>query len=36
MFLKLFKNVMIMNIKIKNILDIIEFSKYMEPNKFIH
>jgi hypothetical protein len=32
-FLKLFLNAMIMNIKIKNILDIIKISKYMEPNK---
>jgi hypothetical protein len=34
-FLKLFLNEMIMNIKIQNILDIIEISKYMEPNKCI-
>ncbi len=32
MFLKLFLNAMIMNIKIQNILDIIEISKSMEPN----
>jgi len=35
-FLKLFPNVMIRNIKIHNILDIIQISKPMEPNKFIH
>jgi len=34
-FLKLFLNEMIMNIKIQNILDIIEISKSMEPNKCI-
>jgi hypothetical protein len=32
MFLKLFLNAMIMNIKIQNILDIIGISKSMEPN----
>jgi hypothetical protein len=36
MFLKLFQNEMIKNIKVHNILDIIEISKYMEPNKCIH
>jgi hypothetical protein len=36
MFLKLFLNEMIRNIKIHNILDIIEISKSMEPNKCIH
>jgi hypothetical protein len=36
MFLKLFLNVMIKNIKIYNIRDIIETSKSMEPNKCIH
>jgi hypothetical protein len=35
MFLKLFLNVMIKNIKIHNILDIIEISKSMKPNKCI-
>jgi hypothetical protein len=35
MFLKLFKNAMIRNIKIKNIFNIIDISKYMEPNKCI-
>jgi hypothetical protein len=35
-FLKLFINAMIKNIKIHNILDIIGFSKSMEPNKCIH
>jgi hypothetical protein len=34
-FLKLFVNAIIMNIKIHNILDIIEISKSMEPNKCI-
>jgi hypothetical protein len=34
MFLNFFKNAMIKNIKIKiYIIDIIEISKYMEPNK---
>jgi hypothetical protein len=33
-FLKLFLNAMIKNIKIHNILDIIQISKYIEPNKF--
>jgi len=32
MFLKLFLNAMIRNIKIHNILDIIRISKSMEPN----
>ncbi len=27
---------MIKNINIKNILDMIKISKYMEPNKYIH
>jgi hypothetical protein len=31
-----FLNAMIKNIKIHNILDIIEISKSMEPNKCIH
>jgi hypothetical protein len=35
-FLKLFLNVMIKNIKIHNILDIIEISKSMELNKCRH
>jgi hypothetical protein len=35
-FLKLFPNVMIRNIKIHNILNIIEISKPKEPNKYIH
>jgi hypothetical protein len=35
MFLKLFLNAMIRNIKIHNILDVIGFSKFMEPNKCI-
>jgi hypothetical protein len=35
MFLKLFLNVMIKKIKIHNIFDIIEISKFMKPNKFI-
>jgi len=34
-FSKLFINAMIRNIKIHNILDIIEISKFMEPNKCI-
>ncbi len=33
--MKFFLNALIMNIKIHNILDIIEISKSMEPNKFI-
>jgi hypothetical protein len=33
MFLKLFFNAMIRNIKIQNIIDIIEIAKSMEPNK---
>jgi hypothetical protein len=33
MFLKFFLNAMIRNIKIHNIFDIIEISKYMELNK---
>jgi hypothetical protein len=33
MFLELILNAMIKNIKIYNILDIIEISKSMEPNK---
>jgi hypothetical protein len=36
MFLKLFKNVMIRNIKIHNIFYIIEIPKFMEPNKCTH
>jgi len=32
-FLKLFFNAMVRNIKIHNILDIIEISKSMQPNK---
>jgi hypothetical protein len=35
-FLKLFLNVMIKNIKIHDILDIIEISKSMEPNRLTH
>ncbi len=35
MFLKHFQNAMIRNIKIHNILDIIEILKSMKPNKFI-
>jgi hypothetical protein len=35
MFLKLFQNAMIRNIKIHNILDIIDISKSMEPTKYI-
>jgi hypothetical protein len=35
MFLNFFLNAMIRNIKIQNIFDIIEISKYMEPNKCI-
>jgi hypothetical protein len=34
-FLKQFLNAMIRNIKIHNIIDIIEISKFMEPNKCI-
>jgi hypothetical protein len=33
---KLFKNEMIMNTKMHNIVDIIEISKSMEPNKCTH
>jgi hypothetical protein len=33
MFLKLFLNAMIRNIEIHNILDILEISKSLEPNK---
>jgi hypothetical protein len=33
---KLFLNAIIWNIKIKNIIDIIEISKFMEHNKCIH
>jgi hypothetical protein len=36
MFVKLFLNAMIRNIKIHNILDIIEISKSMKLNKCIH
>ncbi len=36
MFLKLFLNVMIRDIKIHNIFYINGFSKSMEPNKCIH
>jgi hypothetical protein len=35
MFLKLFLNAMIKKIKICNIFDIIEISKYMKPKKCI-
>jgi hypothetical protein len=35
MFLKLFQNAVIRNIKVHNTLDIIEISKNMEPNKRI-
>ncbi len=35
MFLNFFQNAMIKNIKIQNIIDIIEISKYMEPNKIV-
>jgi hypothetical protein len=35
-FLKLSLNVMTRNIKIHDILDIIEISKSMEPNRFTH
>jgi hypothetical protein len=35
-FMKLFLNAMIKNIKIQNILDIIEISKSMEPKKCNH
>jgi hypothetical protein len=35
-FLKLFLNAMIKNIKIHNIFNLIEISKYMEPNKCTH
>jgi hypothetical protein len=35
-FLKPFLNVMFRNIKIHDILDMIEISKSMEPNKFTH
>jgi hypothetical protein len=35
-FLKLFLNAMVKNIKIQNILDNIEISKSMEPNKSNH
>jgi len=33
---KCFLNALIMNIKIHNILDIIEISKYVEFNKYTH
>jgi hypothetical protein len=36
MFLKLFLNATIKNIKIHNIFDIIEISKSIEPNKSVH
>ncbi len=36
MFLKLFVNVMIRNIKIHNIHDIINNLEFMEPKKYIH
>jgi hypothetical protein len=36
MFLKLFFNAMIRNIKTHNVFDIIEISKSMEPNKCTH
>jgi hypothetical protein len=36
MFLKRFLNTMITNIKIYNIIDIIEISKAIELNKYIH
>jgi hypothetical protein len=35
MFLNFFLNAMIKKMKIHNIFDIIEISKYMEPNKCI-
>jgi hypothetical protein len=35
-FLKCFLNAMITNIKIHNILDIIEISKYVELDKCVH
>jgi hypothetical protein len=35
-FLKHFLIAMIRNIQIHNILNIVEISKSMEPNKFIH
>jgi hypothetical protein len=35
MFLKLFSNAMIKNIKIYNIIDITKISKYVEPNNDI-
>jgi hypothetical protein len=35
-FWNFFGNAMIMNIKIHNVIDIIEISKSMEPNKYIH
>jgi hypothetical protein len=34
--LKLFINVMIRNLKIHSVLNIIEISKFMEPNKCTH
>jgi hypothetical protein len=36
MFVKLFLNVMIRNIKILNIFDIIEILIYIKPNKLTH
>jgi hypothetical protein len=36
MFLKPFLNAMIRNIEKHNILNIIDISEYMEPNKCIH
>jgi len=35
-FLKFFLNTIIRNIKIHNILHIIQFSKFVEPNKSTH
>jgi len=35
-FLELFLNAMIRNIKIHKIFDIIEISKFLEPNKCTH
>jgi hypothetical protein len=36
MFMNIFLNEMIRNIKIQNIHDIIEILIYMEPNYYIH
>jgi len=35
-FLKLFMNAMIRNIKIHNIIKVIKFSKFMKLNKYTH